>query len=472
MADETPSGEFMKRGWRAAGWGLVGLIGLPLLAVLATNALLRTNLLRSLVNGDPDSLVVDYRGAASWIPGRLSFDSLTLRSRDHNAEFEVALRGVELRVSLVDLLRRRFHATRVRAGKLEFRLRERLSREEATPARLARFPRIEGFADPPLLEATPSPSEPAGTPWRVVIDDLAVASVGEIWIDAWKWTGEGRVAGAFELLPGREARVGPARLEVTAGGLLHGHSKVAERTFGAVWCELPRFDTQAYPGNDVWKLLSGGSELRGDLAGLAFLSTDASGLRLFGGAGAIRERVALKDGVGTVRLEVTASDLTVREGDRTFRGSARVDIHAANVDFRRGEASLAGTRVVLSDVAVGNAPSRPWAATFSAPAARLFFADGSIDAQLVGTLRDARPVVALLSSGLAKWVAILLDLQDLHVTGRLAAGPSRLALTSLRLSAGDFSMEGDYRSHSGQHHGEFRATKGPLSIRFTIPGGS
>jgi len=81
----------MKRGWRAAGWGLVGLIGLPLLAVLATNALLRTNLLRKLVNGDPDSLVVDYRGAASWIPGRLSFDSLTLRSRDHNAEFEVAL---------------------------------------------------------------------------------------------------------------------------------------------------------------------------------------------------------------------------------------------------------------------------------------------------------------------------------------------------------------------------------------------
>jgi hypothetical protein len=462
----------MKRGLRAAGWGLMGLLSLPVLVVLATNVFLRTSVLRSLVNGNPDSLFVEYRGARSWFPGHLSFDSLTLRSNDHNAEFEAALQGLELRVSLVDLLRRRFHTTHVRARKLEFRLRELLRGEEATPARLARYPRIEGFADPPLLQTTPSPLERAGTPWRVVIDDLAVASVEEIWIDAWKWTGNGRVAGGFELLPGREARVGPARLEVSEGELLHGDSKVAQRTFGAVWCELPRFETQAYPGNDVWKIMSGGSELRGDLAGLAFFSPDAGGSVVSGGVGAIRERVALKEGIGKVRLEVTARDVTVREKERTVRGSARVGIHATAVDFRRGEASLAGTRVVLSNVAVGDGPSRPWAATFAAPAARLFFADGSFDAQLVGTLQDARPLVALMPSGLEKWVAILLDLEDVHVTGRLAAGPSRLALTSLRILAGDFSLAGDYRSSPGRRHGEFRAKKGPLSIRFTIPGGS
>jgi hypothetical protein len=314
--------------------------------------------------------------------------------------------------------------------------------------------------------------EPAGSPWRVVIDDLAVAGVEEIWIDAWKWTGNGRVAGEFELLPGREARVGPARLEVSEGELLHGDSKVAQRTFGAVWCELPRFDTQAYPGNDVWKIMSGGSELRGDLAGLAFFSPDAGGPADSGGVGAIGERVGLKDGVGQVRVEITVHDVTVREGKRSFRGSARVGIHASDVDFRRGGASLAGTEVVFSDLAVGDVPSRPWSATFSAPAARLFFADGSFDAQLVGTLQDARPLVALMPSGLEKWVAILLDLKDLHVTGRLAAGPSRLALTSLRLLAGDFSLEGDYRRSPGRRHGDFTATKGSLSIRFTIPSGS
>ncbi len=338
----------MKRALQAAGWGLAGFLGLALLAVLATNVLLRTSLLRKLVNAKPDELTVEYRGAASWLPGRLSFDSLTLRSRDRNIELEAALQGVTLRVSLADLLRRRFHPTRLRARTLRFRLRERLARPEATPARLARYPRIEGFADPPLLPTTPAPARTARAPWRVVIDDLAVTNVEEIWIDSWKWTGKGRVTGGFELLPGREARVGPARLEVTAGVLVHGESKVAERTRGAVWCDLPRFQSKAYPGNEVWKILSGGSELRGDLAGLAFLSPDSGGPHLSGGTGELLVRIGLKAGAGSARASLTAHDVTVREGKRTVRGTARVELVAPRLDFPRGDASLSGTRVVLS----------------------------------------------------------------------------------------------------------------------------
>ena len=461
----------MKHGWRVAGWGLLGLFGLAVLVVLATNVLLRTPLLRKLVNARPEELVVDYRGAASWLPGRLSFDSLTLRSRDRNIEFEAALEGVALRVSLSDLVRRRFHTTRLRARSLAFRLRERLSDEEATPARLARYPRIAGYADPPLLPTMPAPPEPAKGPWRVVIDDLEIASVEEIWIDSWRWNGNGGVAGAFELLPGREARVGPARLEVAAGTLRYGDSKVAERTLGAVWCGFPLYDSRANPGNEVWKIMSGGSTLQADLASLACLSPDSGGPRLSGGAGSIRERIRLKDGVGTVHVSVTARDVAVRTGKREFRGSAQVDVDAPKVDFHQGEASLAGTKVVLSNVAVEGNPAHPWAATFSAPAARLFLADGSLDAELAGELRDARPVVALLPPGLGKWAAGLLHLENLRLTGRLATGASRLALTSLRVSAGNFSLEGDYRSSPGRRHGDFRAKKGKLSIHFTVPSG-
>jgi hypothetical protein len=461
----------MKRGFRAAGWGLLGLLGLAVLVVLATNVLLRTSLLRKLLNAKPEELVVDYRGAASWIPGRISFDSLTLRSRDRNIEFEAALQGVTLRVSLADLVRRRFHATRLRARELAFRLRERMSHEEATPARLARYPRIAGYADPPLLPTTPSSAESAGDPWRVVIDDLEIAGVEEIWIDSWKWNGKGKVAGGFELLPGREARVGPARLEVAAGTLRYGDSKVAERTLGAVWCDFPRFDSRTRPGNDVWKILSGGSTLKADLGSLAFLSSDSGDPRLSGGAGSIRERIRMQDGVGSVHVSVTARDVTVRTGTREFRGSAQVDIDAPKVDFLQGEASLAGTKAVLSTVAVEGDPDHPWAATISAPAARFFFADGSFDTQLAGDLRDARPIAALLSPGLGKWAVNLLHLENLHLTARLAAGPSRLALTSLHLSAGNFSLEGDYRSGPGRPHGDFRAKKGKLSIRFKVPSG-
>ncbi len=231
----------MKHALRAAGWVLVGLLGLAVLVVVASNVLLRTRLLREIVNSTPEEFLVDYRGAASWLPGRLSFDSLILRSRDRNIEFEAALQGATLRLSLADLVRRRFHTTRLRARTLSFKLRERLTPEEATPARLARYPRIEGYADPPLLPTTPPPPEAAEDPWRVVIDDLEIANVEEIWIDSWKWNGKGRVTGALDLLPGREASVGPARLEVAAGKLRYGDSRVAERTLGTGLVWFPSF---------------------------------------------------------------------------------------------------------------------------------------------------------------------------------------------------------------------------------------
>jgi hypothetical protein len=341
----------VKRAWRVTRLGLAGLLGLVVLIVLATNVLIRTQLLRRLVNSKPEELVVDYRGAASWLPGRLSFDALTLRSRDRNIEFEAALSGVALRVSLVDLLRRRFHATRLRGRTLRFLLRERLAPAEATPTRLARYPRIAGYADPPLLPTTPPPPEPAKGPWRIVIDDLEIAGVEEIWIDSWRWSGKGSVAGAFELLPGREARVGPARLEVAQGTLRYGDSKVAERTRGAVWCDFPRFDSLTRPGNDVWKILSGGSNLEADLGSLALLSSDSGDPRLSGGAGSIRERIRMRDGVGSVQVSVTARDLAVRTGKRQFRGSAG-RIEAPRV-ILQGKV-VAGTRS-FSNVSVSRA---------------------------------------------------------------------------------------------------------------------
>ena len=201
------------------------------------------------------------------------------------------------------------------------------------------------------------------------------------------------------------------------------------------------------PGNDVWKILSGGSALQADLESLAFLSPDSGGPRLSGGAGSIRERIRLKDGVGNVHVSVTARDVTVRTGKREFRGSAEIDIDAPKVDFHQGEASLAGTKVVLSNVAVEGDPAHPWAATFSAPAARLFFADGSLDTELAGELRDARPIVALLPPGLGKWAANLLHLENLQSDGAtrrraVAARPDVAArLGGQLLAGGRLSLE-------------------------------
>ena len=273
-----------------AAAALLGLAG-------ATALVLRSDWLAEQVDADPDSLFVSFtEPRASLVPGHLRFATLTLRSRDSNVEWEARLEGVTVDVALVDLASRRFHARTVRAAGLTFLLRERLTRDEATPARAGRYPDITGYPNPPRRDP-PAPPVAPGDPWRVAVDDLRVALVGAIWIDAWRWEGEGSLSGGFRLRPGIEAEVLPSDLEIARGTLHWGRDVVSRNTAGRVRAWLPRFDTQAYPGNEVWKIMSGSAPLDGTLDAVPFLSPDGSRPSPTHG-GSVRIRVSMRDGRG------------------------------------------------------------------------------------------------------------------------------------------------------------------------------
>lgn len=276
----------------------------------ATALLLRGDWLLGQVDGDPDSLFLTFtEPRASLVPGRIRFATLTIRSRDSNVEWEARLEDVSLDVWLPALARRRFEAKEVRAAALSFRLRERLGASEATPPRVGRYPRIAGYADPPRRDP-PAPRATPGTPWCVVVDDLRVRLVREIWIDAWRWEGKGRLGGGLFLRflrPGIEAEVYPGELDVEGGTLHWGAFAVSKNTAGRVRASLPRFDTQAYPGNEVWKIMSGDASLDGTLDALPFLARDGGKATIEGG-GNVRVRVSMKNGRGGGPVFATVHD--------------------------------------------------------------------------------------------------------------------------------------------------------------------
>jgi hypothetical protein len=445
--------------------GLVGALCISLVFFVgATNLVLRSDWLSGQMNSDPATLFITYTGARSLVPGRLRFDTLLLRSRDSNIEWEARLEGVSIRVRLFDLLRRRFRAGSVRADALSFRLRERLERPEATPARLARFPGIVGFGELPLRDP-PAPPAPPGDPWKVVIDDLSVGLVREIWIDSWRWTGTARVTGGFFLRPGLEAEVFPSELAVGQGTLHWGGETVSRVTAGSVSAALPRFDTQAYPGNEVWKIMSGGASLRGTLDGLAFLAPPAGGPHLApGGAGTLRARVALRSGRGSARLDAEATAVVVRLGERTVRGAVRANVFARRIDFPGGSVAFDDTRVRLQGVSLEGAAGAPWSGALETRQARLDLEGGSLDAHLSARLGDGRPLVALVPSGPPKWIAGLLDLRDFEASGRLRSSRGFLALSPARAEAGTFSIDADWREARGHPWGALLVRKGALSL--------
>jgi hypothetical protein len=444
--------------------GLVAVFLVFLVVVVgATNLVLRSHWFSGQINSDPATLLVTYTGVRSLLPGNLRFDTLLLRSRDSNIEWEARLEGVTVRVRLSDLLRRRFRASSVRADALSFRLRERLERSEATSARLARYPGVAGFADPPLRDP-PAPAAVEGNPWRIVVDDLAVRVVREIWIDSWHWTGSARLGGGLDLLPGRRAEVFPAELSVVGGTLLFGERRVSRETVGAIRAALPLFETQAYPGNEVWKIMSGMAALHGTLEGLDFLSADGDGLRFAGGIGSARIGVVLGGGRGSARVDADARGFLVRAGKRVFRGSGRAAVRARQIDFHEGTVALGGTSLALTHLSLDGAVGETWEGTFTTPGARLRLADGALDARVVARLRDGRPLVAFLPSGPPKWLAGLLDLRDLGAEGRVVQTPGRLTISKASLEAGTFLLEGDYRETRRRTWGALLIRKGRLSV--------
>ena len=458
---------------RRAVLGVVGAAALGVLCLVgATNVALRSDWLSTQINSDPATLFVTYTRARSLLPGSLRFDTLILRSRDSNIEWEARLEGVTVHVRLSDLVRRRFRASSVRANSLSFRLRERLERSEATPARLARYPRIAGYGEPPLRDPL-APAADAGNPWRIVVDDLAVDLVSEIWIDSWHWTGSARLRGGLDLLPGRRAEVFPAELSIAGGTLRFGDREVSRETRGAVRAALPRFETQEYPGNEVWKIMTGMASLRGTLQGLDFLSADGEGLRVAGGIGSARIGVVLDGGRGRARVDADARRIVARAGQRVFRGSARTVVHAREIDFHEGIVAFSGTSLAFSDLSLDGAMGEAWAGTFTTPAARVHLTDGSLDARVVARIRDGRPLVALLPSGAPKWLAGFLDLRDFGAEGHIARAPGRLTIAKASAEAGTFFLSGDYRETRRRNWGALLIRKGGLSVGVGLgPGGA
>ncbi len=292
---------------RRAALALLALAAATGLALAgATRVVLGSDWLLEQVDADPDSLFVAFTGPrAALLPGRIRFATLTLRSRDSNVEWEARLEDVTVDVALPGLAGRRFHAKAVRARSLAFRLRERLAPDEAIPSRVARYPRISGFADPPR-RAPGARHEPPADPWRVVVDDLDVALVREIWIDSWRWTGEAGMSGGFFLRPGHEAEVLPSTLSVVSGTLRWGEATVSRATAGTVRASLPRFETREFPGNAVWRIMSGAASLDGTMESLPFLWPEGGRPAVTGG-GTVRVRVAMRHGRGggevSARLE-------------------------------------------------------------------------------------------------------------------------------------------------------------------------
>jgi hypothetical protein len=294
-------------------WRLLVVVGaLELVYLLIATVVLRTSLLRDFAARGGD-LRVDYDSAYSVLPGRIHVEGLLVRFHDRNVEFSIGVGRGTLDVSLHELAVRRFHALRVDGREVSYRMRHKVSRVGQEGPRLAAYPPIAGFRDPPLYakgEDSPAPPIPDEEYdlWEVKVDGVH-AEVAEVWVLEYRYRGPGLATGSFHVKPARSYEVPYAALDLRGGSLTLGETTVARHAKLAIDCVVAHSDPRKLHGLEPIRNVRAGVRGRLDAMDMGFIDAYLGprlGARV-GGAGRLELDVRVDGGVITQGTQLELS---------------------------------------------------------------------------------------------------------------------------------------------------------------------
>ncbi len=431
---------------------VAAVLVLWLVYLLVANLLIGTGILKRSLNGDADELSIGYAEAWTIVPGSATVTDFTLRFQDKNVQFHLALDRASIRVDLLALLSKEFHVTRVRAEGASAKMRGKVEDPKGQEARLAAFPRIEGYADPPLKAREPEgapekPTPPADRFWTIHIEDVA-ASVRELWFLEARWTGVGTVRGAFRLVPMRELDVFPAELDLAEGDLSVASAPILHLRPSKVFTTVHHVDVRVPKGLEILRFVDARIRLHGEVPSITPLTAlYGDDPRVGGGVGELDVDVAMNRGVlahgGSLRLDLV--EAYVQSARVGVRGpvALRAEVAEASalaLDVRTTKAMLATGSEAAATIGVGFVRARIAAADLVTPPPpdELLLAGGvelrDVSAPDLTKLQPLLPEGVLVRGGGAGLAA------RASLTKRALEGRVDLALTRARVRFGDAEM--------------------------------
>ena len=335
-AASGPSGGSMAGGhkkWtRIARWtaliSTASLVGLWVLYALTANLIIGTGLLEH-VASDGEQVLLRYDSAWCWWPGRVTVKGFSLGVQDSNIQFQLTLDRATLHVDLPALARRTFAASHVQAEGVSFHFRHKLMRLKGNEVRAAAYPRIPGFADPPLKDPWLNPplTDADYNLWTVELTDVHAAA-RDLWFMEWRILGPATVDGAFRLKPVRTLRIDPTILRLADCAFSTGGNDVLHAAHGAIEVDVGTYDVRSRVGLDVLQQINATVNLDGEVVSVApvvALYVNDKSMEMTDGEGKLAVHLAMQDGrvLPQSQLEYTSHNLAAQTSQGRIHGELR-----------------------------------------------------------------------------------------------------------------------------------------------------
>lgn len=452
---------------RALRAAFVACVSLWLLYVLGINLFLSTSLFDRVVNAEPETIDIRYRGGWSWIPGRIEARDLSIRGRDSNIEWLLKLDRADFDLSFLALTQKRFDVSRVHGTGISFRARNRLDTPPSTPLELAEaadLPPIDGLPPWSLRAANVDTSDrwsdAAYHLWTAHLENIVAEDVREVWVDRVRFEGEARIEGRFYLKPLRKVDVGPAAVAIRRGRVHVGPFPIADDVAGRVDATLAPLDPRIATTADVLHAISATTELHArcpDFGAVPY--TLPGGTRVTGPIELRKLSLRVRSGVlldGT-RVDVALPAALVERGPHRLTSSL-----AATAEVMNGRFTSRAESTALAFAHEGRELVTARRATVTADATALDLAAPLSDLHVVVDLPDAYvPDAAGLSAFVPKGTAFAILEGSAHGTmtieawaaekraaGRFTVREDELVMRIAKLRIrGQTSAEGSFASY-------------------------
>ncbi|HWM95008.1 MAG TPA: hypothetical protein VN493_29910 [Thermoanaerobaculia bacterium] len=261
---------------------LLAAVAIYPLYLVAGNWYLRSGDLERRLNRRPERLLIQTGSAWTLWPGVIHVRGFQIRNQTKTAQWWASVDSGTFRLQLLDLRDRELVITGLNGTGVSFRLRRRVDgRKWARPPRLALQPPIPGLTNPPARPPEVIYRQPGRQararrdPWRIRLAQVDLDSVREIWIDEFRFAGEARIAGGFDMTIWRRLAVDPTRLRIVSGGISLGAGPQAGSILadasGQIDGEISPYSPAEHRGWNVFRFLSGRAEVEGTIPSLAFL---------------------------------------------------------------------------------------------------------------------------------------------------------------------------------------------------------